>query len=231
MAESKTTYDEVPITVFPFPGRIRIAWRPWHTCSGWRRRPRTSRVLELAAPAAETSPMATLYPESSFLGIDLSARQIEDGRVRSLNENSNLPCQHHGRERLYGKFDYIICHGVYTWVPVEVQTKSSASAATASPTASPMSANTLPGWHMRHDPRQRCHHAMRSEPPMPSASPRPARLHRSPSAPMPTTLTPCCSRSKPNSSRTRRTGTLSRHLGRSTPLYFYSSSSRPKNTD
>ena len=50
-----------------------------------------------------------------------------------------------------GTFDYIICHGVFSWVPPEVQQKILALiAATLAPDGvAYVSYNTYPGWHLR----------------------------------------------------------------------------------
>ncbi len=49
-----------------------------------------------------------------------------------------------------GRFDYIICHGVYSWVPTEVQEKILAicSENLSADGVAYVSYNTLPGWHM-----------------------------------------------------------------------------------
>ena len=51
----------------------------------------------------------------------------------------------------WGVFDYIICHGVYSWVPDEVQDKilAIASENLAPQGIAYVSYNTYPGWHMR----------------------------------------------------------------------------------
>ncbi len=50
-----------------------------------------------------------------------------------------------------GTFDYIVCHGVYSWVPAEVQAAILAAcrALLAKEGIAYVSFNTLPGWHMR----------------------------------------------------------------------------------
>ena len=65
-------------------------------------------------------PMAFNLPNATFLGIDQSERQIAEGarRVEELGiENIEL---RHGSveafDRSEGTFDYVICHGIYSWV-------------------------------------------------------------------------------------------------------------------
>lgn len=85
------------------------------------------RVLELgAASGGNLIPLAMFYPEVELIGIDYSAVQVEQGQklIESLGlkDRVQLLCQSItdiGDE--IGQFDYIICHGVYSWVPNEVQ--------------------------------------------------------------------------------------------------------------
>src|SRR5438477_6303081 len=86
------------------------------------------RVLELGCAAGGNMlPMAEALPEATFVGIDLSARQIEDGlsAVRRLGL-SNVTLR---RQDILdvtdadGRFDYVIAHGIYSWVPPHVREK------------------------------------------------------------------------------------------------------------
>ena len=81
--EPKNTYDEVPYDSYPYPqshpdrlatiGRLMGIRAPG---------PERCRVLELGCAAGgNVIPMAVGLPESSFIGVDLSSRQIEDGRA------------------------------------------------------------------------------------------------------------------------------------------------------
>ena len=85
------------------------------------------RVLELgSASGGNIIPLAMYYPDIEVIGIDYSAVQVEQGQklIKSLNLNDRvqLLCQSiTDIEDDIGKFDYIICHGVYSWVPKEVQ--------------------------------------------------------------------------------------------------------------
>ncbi len=118
--------------------------------------PAKARVLELGcAGGGNLAPMAELYPASQFVGIDSSARQINDGKalVQPLGL-TNLELRQAGIldvDESYGKFDYIITHGVYSWVPEPVQNKILAIARDhLTPNGiAYVSYNTLPGWHMR----------------------------------------------------------------------------------
>jgi SAM-dependent methyltransferase len=86
------------------------------------------RVLELGcASGGNLIPMAVHLPGSSFVGFDLSVRQIADGKaiVEQL-QLRNIELRQMdilAVDQTIGKFDYIIAHGVYSWVPAEVQDK------------------------------------------------------------------------------------------------------------
>ncbi|HSV13063.1 MAG TPA: class I SAM-dependent methyltransferase, partial [Tepidisphaeraceae bacterium] len=113
------------------------------------------RVLEIGcAIGRNLMPMAQSMPNSRFLGIDLSPRQIEIGQAvaRQLGINNlELRCQ----DLLdfpadEGPFDYIIAHGVYSWVPPHVRERLlQICGRSLSPGGlAYISYNTLPGWHL-----------------------------------------------------------------------------------
>ena len=86
------------------------------------------RVLELGcASGANLIPMAEQMPDASFVGLDLSSRQIADGQavIAALGlQNIELKqLDISDANDSLGKFDYIIAHAVYSWVPPEVQDK------------------------------------------------------------------------------------------------------------
>jgi methyltransferase-like protein/2-polyprenyl-3-methyl-5-hydroxy-6-metoxy-1,4-benzoquinol methylase len=86
------------------------------------------RVLELGCGVgANVIPMADQYPDSEFIGIDLSGRSIEfgSGAIAALGLK-NITLRHASITDVtadYGAFDYIIAHGVYSWVPADVREK------------------------------------------------------------------------------------------------------------
>jgi cyclopropane fatty-acyl-phospholipid synthase-like methyltransferase len=114
------------------------------------------RVLEIGCAAGgNLIPMAAALPRSRFLGIDFSAVQVREGAadVAALGltnialERADL--RDFGKES--GVFDYIIAHGVYSWVPADVQDKllEVCSRQLAPGGIAYISYNTLPGWNMR----------------------------------------------------------------------------------
>jgi len=86
------------------------------------------RVLELGCgEGANLVPVAFQWPESEFVGIDLSAASIRHGNdfiARMGMRNVALRCHDiMDIDSAFGKFDYIIAHGVYSWVPPAVRAK------------------------------------------------------------------------------------------------------------
>ena len=114
-----------------------------------------ARVLELGcASGGNIIPLAMRYPGASFIGVDLARTQVAAGRARIARlglANVEIRCQSFteiGDE--LGSFDYVICHGVYSWVPPAVQDAIfGIIAARLSPVGvACISYNVLPGWRM-----------------------------------------------------------------------------------
>ena len=112
-------------------------------------------VLELGCAAgANLLPMASGFPESRFLGIDRSEQQIARGLGwRETLGLSNLSLEAMDLTDLdedEGPFDYIIVHGVYSWVPPDVQRRILEICGTRlSPNGvAYVSYDTLPGGHL-----------------------------------------------------------------------------------
>ena len=157
-----TSYDDVPYGNVAFaqthPDRLAA------TARLFRLNPpavTTGRVLELGcASGGNLLPMAFNLPEADFVGIDLSRRQIDEGMdiVRALGI-SNVSLRHASILDVsedWGEVDYIICHGVFSWVETDVQ---DAIFRVVRENLSPdgiayISYNTYPGWHMREPVRQ-----------------------------------------------------------------------------
>ncbi len=155
---SGTSYDEVPYDSYPFPqthpDRLAVLGRLFAlepaALAGCR-------VLELGCAAGgNLIPMAITLPEAQFVGVDLSAVQVAQGVaiIKALGlKNIRLLAMGIDEvdEERFGTFDYIITHGVYSWVPNSVQEKIltiCAEQLTATGIAY-VSYNTLPGWRMR----------------------------------------------------------------------------------
>jgi SAM-dependent methyltransferase len=123
------------------------------------------RVLELGCGAGSNLiPMAFQYPESGFVGIDLSnsavakgVGEIADLGLKNITLRSADIMDVDGS---YGMFDYIIAHGVYSWVPEFVREKVLAifrDNLTPQGVAY-VSYNSYPGSHLRNLTRDIMHH-------------------------------------------------------------------------
>ncbi|MCA9217872.1 MAG: methyltransferase regulatory domain-containing protein [Planctomycetales bacterium] len=150
-------YDTVPYPGGAFPGT-----HPSHLamvgrlCQVETPEPKNCRVLELGcAVGANIAPMAISLPDSEFVGIDLSAKQVEYGNQMIKDAGiKNVELKHLDITEVtpdLGKFDYIICHGVYSWVPANVQEAilKAGKELLTDKGIQYVSYNTLPGWNLR----------------------------------------------------------------------------------
>lgn len=113
------------------------------------------RVLEIGCgTGGNLIPMSDMFPHSHFIGIDISPRQIAMGKQTiaalgltniELKQGDILDFAADA-----GKFDYIIAHGFYSWVPAEVQDRllEICQNHLAPNGIAYISYNTYPGWHM-----------------------------------------------------------------------------------
>jgi SAM-dependent methyltransferase len=120
-------YDETPYesNAFPLtaPGHLRSVAALYGLSAP---AVQNARVLELGCAAGgNLLPFAVSYPDARVVGIDLSAQQIASGReiVNALGlKNLDLRAMSiTDVTKDLGQFDYIIVHGVFSWVPPEVR--------------------------------------------------------------------------------------------------------------
>ncbi len=122
-----------------------------------------ARVLEIgAASGGNIIPLAARFPRAHFHGVDLAAKHIEIGR-RSIAELglSNVTLEQADiTEADFGeqRFDYIICHGVFSWAPPVAQRAILKVCANtlANTGIAAISYNVFPGWHTRNVIRDIC---------------------------------------------------------------------------
>ena len=115
---------------------------------------RTARVLELGcASGGNLIPLAFHYPDGHYIGIDFSERQIEIA-AKTVSElgikNIEFFARPFADMPSLDKFDYIICHGVYSWVDDDARNRILEICRTqlVENGLAVISYNTLPGWNM-----------------------------------------------------------------------------------
>lgn len=157
-----TSYDQVPYEgwsyAFTHPEVLAAVGRlkglnpvPVDTC----------RVLEIGCAAGyNLIPMAFSLPNAHFVGIDYAARQIDEGCdiIQRLNV-ANVELHHRDLsawDGSLGTFDYIIAHGIYSWVaaPVRDALLAICRQALTPDGLAYISYNTYPGWHMMESMRR-----------------------------------------------------------------------------
>ncbi len=123
--------------------------------------PSACRVLELGCGAGgNLLPMAVALPGSTFLGIDTSRRAIE--RARAVAERLGLANARFEERSIEDhepppeSLDYVIAHGVYSWVPPAVRERVLAicAAGLSEHGVAYVSYNALPGGHARQALRE-----------------------------------------------------------------------------
>ncbi|MDX1891756.1 class I SAM-dependent methyltransferase [Mycolicibacterium sp. 050158] len=151
----RSDYDNTPYTSNSFsqsaPGRLAAIAHLFGLSAPEVSR---ARVLELGCAAGgNLIPFAAAHPAARAVGVDLSQVQIDQGRahVHQLGlDNLELIAADLAQLdlRALGEFDFVIAHGLYSWVPPEVR---DALLATIRAVLVPdgiayVSYNTYPGW-------------------------------------------------------------------------------------
>ena len=152
-----TSYDDVLYTGYAYDQTHVNRLATLGTLYGMEVTPVTScRVLELGCgDGANLIPMALGLPGSQFHGIDLAALPVEHGQsiIADIGlENitlQQLSVMDIGAD--FGKFDYIIAHGLYSWIPSSAQDKILEICETnlAPHGIAYISYNAYPGSHLR----------------------------------------------------------------------------------
>ena len=153
---SLQTYDEIQYQSYPYQVSSPESLKTLGILFGMNPPDiETAKVLELGcAEGGNIIPHAAKYPNATFVGVDLSKVQIDSGKahIKELGlKNIELKhCSITDIDKNFGKFDYIVCHGVISWVPDFVRKKIfEISSANLTPQGiAYISYNTLPGWNM-----------------------------------------------------------------------------------
>lgn len=148
-------YDELP-----YEGGIFAVTHPDHLAALGRLfgvpavDPRKARMLEIGCSVGTNIlPMAAGLPEAELVGMDRSPVQVAIGEARRVQLGlGNLSLRVADILEIddsWGDFDYIICHGVYSWVPAPVR---AAILRVCHDRLRPngvsyLSYNVMPGWH------------------------------------------------------------------------------------
>ena len=159
MAFRQSPYDDVPYPSHPqpqvHPDRMAFTGRLFGLDSADVAR---CRVLEIGCgDGAHLVPLAAAFPESQFVGIDTAAAAVDRARNYARDCGlTNVEFRYSGVGDSIvdsGCYDYILCHGVFSWVPssvrevlLDVCRRSLAPAGLAF-----VSYNALPGWSL-HQP-------------------------------------------------------------------------------
>ncbi len=164
-----TAYDHIryPSVAFPQTHPDRIA--AVGLLTGMQPAPpQRCRYLELGCGSGmNLLSMAPLLPDSTFLGIDLAAGPIAEASagVQALAaRNLEFHCGDIAGIDGLGEYDYIVAHGVYSWVPEGVRAAllEVCRAHLAPAGIAYISYNTYPGGHVRqmvrHMMRYHVHH-------------------------------------------------------------------------
>ena len=112
-----------------------------------------ARVLELGSSCGgNIIPQALYYPEATFTGIDLSSVQVQHGNelIQSMGLTNVTLMEKNiiDIDDDFGTFDYIIVHGIWSWVPDMVKDKilSICNRNLSDRGIAYVSYNTYPGW-------------------------------------------------------------------------------------
>lgn len=154
---SVETYEQIPYQSKPFPQataeRMAVVARLFGLCPV---PPSRARVLEIGcAGAGNIIPRAAVHPGATFVGIDPGQRHIHEARhTADLLGLTNLTVSQRGVEDLTdadGPFDYIVCHGVFSWVSQDIRSRllERCGALLSAEGVAYISYNTLPGWNTR----------------------------------------------------------------------------------
>lgn len=151
------SYNEMVYLSKPFPYTSISNLETMATFWGLTPPPmKQARVLELGSSfGGNIISQALYYPEAQFVGVDLSHEQIKIGNeIISSIGLTNIRLEEKNIldiDQDFGEFDYIIVHGIYSWVPDIVKDKILAICRNnlSENGIAYISYNTYPGWKTR----------------------------------------------------------------------------------
>lgn len=158
----QTIYSELGYKSMPFPYTTPATLEAYAALVGVSApNPKTARVLELGATyGGNIISQALFNPDATFVGIELSQEQVEKGNEVIANAGlTNVSLVQSDIASIgseIGTFDYIIAHGVYSWVDDGVKDAllRLIDEHLAEDGIAYISYNTYPGWHTMDEVRQ-----------------------------------------------------------------------------
>lgn len=158
----QTIYSELGYKSMPFPYTTPATLEAYAALVGGSApNPKTARVLELGATyGGNIISQALFNPDATFVGIELSQEQVEKGNEVIANAGlTNVSLVQSDIASIgseIGTFDYIIAHGVYSWVDDDVKDAllRLIDEHLAEDGIAYVSYNTYPGWHTMEEVRQ-----------------------------------------------------------------------------
>ena len=158
----QTIYSELGYKSMPFPYTTPATLEAYAALVGISApNPKTARVLELGATyGGNIISQALFNPDATFVGIELSQEQVEKGNEvianAGLTNVSLIQSDIASIGSELGTFDYIIAHGVYSWVDNDVKDAllRLIDEHLAEDGIAYVSYNTYPGWHTMEEVRQ-----------------------------------------------------------------------------
>lgn len=158
----QTIYSELGYKSMPFPYTTPATLEAYAALVGISApNPKTARVLELGATyGGNIISQALFNPDATFVGIELSQEQVEKGNEvianAGLTNVSLIQSDIASIGSEIGIFDYIIAHGVYSWVDEDVKDAllRLIDEHLAEDGIAYISYNTYPGWHTMDEVRQ-----------------------------------------------------------------------------
>lgn len=158
----QTIYSELGYKSMPFPYTTPATLEAYAALVGISApNPKNARVLELGATyGGNIISQALFHPDATFVGIELSQEQVEKGNEVIANAGlTNVSLVQSDIASIgseIGTFDYIIAHGVYSWVDDGVKDAllRLIDEHLAEDGIAYVSYNTYPGWHTMEEVRQ-----------------------------------------------------------------------------
>jgi methyltransferase-like protein/2-polyprenyl-3-methyl-5-hydroxy-6-metoxy-1,4-benzoquinol methylase len=157
IGNAPSSYDAIPYASFPVaashPDRMFSMARLFGLNPV---PPEHARILELGcAGGGNLLPIASQFPRATCVGVEIAQNQCNDANTAikfvGLKNIEVRQASISDIDQSIGKFDYIICHGVFSWVPEAVRNdilRVSRENLSNNGVAY-ISYNVLPGWYMR----------------------------------------------------------------------------------